>query len=331
MTITRKLSVATAALAVAFSLAGAPQAAQAQDMKAAARACAAKSAKAVVTIKLVVKMKMMGQEEEQKIEVTGTMIDPSGLTVVSASEIDPSTMLKALMGGMGGRGRRGPGGMEMNFDSDVKETALILDDGTEIDADVVLKDADLDLAFIKPRDATQKFDAIALKKRDKAPQLLEEMFVLSRLGRLENRATALTTGYVKAVVKGPKTFYICDDEVSQKSLGCVAFDVTGAPMGVFVTKKNPDAESGAGGMGMLMGMLMGGRAKNAPTAAILRSCEDILEIAEQAKAAKAPEKKKAEDATTETKPTEDPKAGEHKPEEHKDGAKKDDKKEPVVK
>ncbi|HVY61999.1 MAG TPA: trypsin-like peptidase domain-containing protein [Planctomycetota bacterium] len=292
MNITRKLGLASVFAALAFTFAAPPAARAADDIKAAARSVAAKSAKAVVTVKLVVKMKMMGQEEEQKIEVTGTVIDPSGLTVVSASEIDPSSMLKAFFSGMGRRGGAG----EMNFDSDVKETALIMDDGSEIDADVVMKDQDLDLAFIKPRDASQKFEAITLAKRKNPPMLLEDIFVLSRLGRLENRATALTQGTVKAIVKGPRTFYITDDETSQKGLGCVAFDASGAPLGVFVTKHNPEGAEG-GQMGMLMGMMMGGKSKNSAAAAILRTCDDVLEIAEQAKTAK-PMKKKAEETGT---------------------------------
>jgi S1-C subfamily serine protease len=292
MSITRKLGLASVFAALAFTFAAPPAARAADDIKTVARGVAAKSAKAVVTIKLVVKMKMMGQEEEQKLEVTGTVIDPSGLTVVSASEIDPSSMLKAFFSGMG----RGRGMGDMNFDSDVKETAIIMDDGSEVDADVVMKDQDLDLAFVKPRDATQKFEAITLAKRKSAPMLLEDIFVLSRLGRLENRAPALTQGTVKAIVKGPRTFYITDDETSQKGLGCVAFDASGAPLGVFVTKHNPDAAD-SGQMGMLMGMMMGGKSKNAAAAAILRSCDDVLEIAEQAKSAK-PMKKKAEETGT---------------------------------
>ena len=101
-----KLISTIAAVAAALALSGAPGEARAEgDIRAAARALAAKSSKAVVTVELVVTVRgggMMGGggDEEQEIEVVGTVIDPSGLTVVSASEIDPTTMLKALLGGM---------------------------------------------------------------------------------------------------------------------------------------------------------------------------------------------------------------------------------------
>jgi hypothetical protein len=306
MSLNRKMWSA-AAIAAAVLLTGPGTARAEGDIRAAARALAAKSQKTVVTVKLVVTMKMMGQEEEQKVEVTGTVIDPSGLTVVSATEIDPSAAMKALLGplmGAGG-GRRG-GAPDMKFESDVKETLLVLDDGTEIEADVILKDQDLDLAFVRPRDTTQKFEALALKPRGKAPELLEEVFVLSRLGRLQNRSTALSLGSVKAIVKGPRTFYICDGEATSGSLGCVAFDSAGAPLGVFVMKQAAtEASDGSAQMGMLMRML-GGASNRAPSATILRSVDDVLEIAAQAKSRPAPERKKPEAPKEEPKATETP-------------------------
>ena len=288
-----KLISTIAAVAAALALSGAPGDARADgDIRATARALAAKSSKAVVTVELVVSIKggpMGGGDEEQEIEVVGTVIDPSGLTVVSASELDPTTMLKALLGGMGGM--FGGGDME----SVVKETLIVLQDGTEFEADVVLKDADLDLAFIRPRDTETKFDWIELKPRTKPPEMLEEIFVLSRLGRLQNRVPALSLGTVKAIVKGPRPFYICDSEASSGSLGCLAFDSSGQPLGLFVMKQ---AAGGGADSAMAMGflsILMGAGSNRSATATILRSIEDVLEIAEQAKTAKAPEPEESDD------------------------------------
>src|SRR5437588_221775 len=80
-------------------------------------------------------------------------------------------------------------------------------------ADEVLKDADLDLAFIRPREP-QKLGAVELKSRGRAPELLEEVFTITRLGRVEARAAAVLTGSVKSIVKGPRTFYACTLDVS---------------------------------------------------------------------------------------------------------------------
>ena len=259
----------------------------AADLKETARATMKKSQKAVVPIKLVIKMKMGQQEQEQKEEITGTVIDPSGLTVVSAVSVDPSTMIKALFGSlMKGRG----GASQFNVESDVTETALIMEDGTEVEADVVLKDADLDFAFIKPRNAAKPFDHIVLKPRATPLQALDEVFTLNRLGSSENRSPSVSTGNIRSVVKGPRTFYVCDAVVSAESLGCVAFGADGEPVGFFVTKLS---NSGGGAGAGMLGSMMGGGGNTQLPIPILRPVEDLIDLANQAKLAKPPEKKLA--------------------------------------
>jgi len=265
-----------ASAALAALLMGAPAGARADDIRTVARAVATKSAGAIVTVKLVVKIKMGGREQEQKLEATGTVIDASGLTMVSASAADPTSMLGALSR----RGRGGGGGEMPRIESEVSETIILLEDGTEIEADVVLKDADLDVAFVRPREA-QTLAAVELKARGKGPAILEDVFVVSRLGRGDSRAIAVETGSVKAVVKGPRTYYVCTSEVSG-SQGCLAYGADGAPLGIFVMKVNADAGEGGG---------RGGRGGMASI--VMRPIDDILEIAKQAKDAKAPEKKAA--------------------------------------
>src|SRR5437016_5059784 len=106
MTVTRLAAAASvAASLVAVSI---PAFADDVNLKTVARATAAKAAKAVVTAKLVIKIKAGGREQEAKLEVLGTIIDPSGLTVVSASAIEPTSLMG--QGGRGGGGRRGGGG-----------------------------------------------------------------------------------------------------------------------------------------------------------------------------------------------------------------------------
>src|SRR5216117_3222658 len=58
----------------------------------------------VVTVQLVLKSKfsmagMGGQSNESRQDVTGTVVDPSGLTVLSLSATDPGQMLQAMMSG----------------------------------------------------------------------------------------------------------------------------------------------------------------------------------------------------------------------------------------
>lgn len=282
--------VLSSSAAAVCALALAASAASADELKATARSVAEKAQKTVVTVKLVLKLHMAGREQEVKHEVTGTVIDPTGLTVVSAGAVDPGAALR-----LGGGGRRGGGGggggAGGGIESEVTEAALILDDGTEVEADVVLKDPELDLAFIRPRDPAAKLESVVLKPREKAPQVLDDVFVVGRLGRVANRAVSVTVGTIRSVVKGPRTFCVCDDAVSTGNTGCFAYAADGTPLGIFVTK----IKAGERGMG------------RGEALTVLRLVDDVIEAAKEAKTAKPLEKKK---------PTDGDKAGE-------DGAKKD--------
>jgi hypothetical protein len=264
------LMVITFLLLNLFSLEGA-------DIKLTATKVVDKSHKAVVTIRVVIKLKQSygGQtrDQEQKLEVTGTVIDPSGLTVTSAASVDPTTMYRTLMAQSGG---------QMKMESEIKETTLIMDDGTEVDADIVLKDTNLDMAFIKPREVAQPFEAVALSPAGKSPAILDSILVVGRLGKIGNRVNTVSVGAIVAFVKGPRNFYVCDNNISS-FLGSIAYDEEGLPIGIFLLKTNPDVSDG------FMNLVRGRGADMMMP--VLRPVADLIEIAEQARQAKVVESK----------------------------------------
>jgi hypothetical protein len=235
--------------------------AAAPDLESAARATAEQSGKAVVTIRLVLKLKVGGQDHEQKMEVAGVVIDPSGLTVASASSIDPSGALRRMVDAQRQR---------LALESEVKETVILLEDGTEIEAAVVLKDTDLDLAFIRPRDAGLKLAAVTLKPRSGTVTVLTRIYLLGRLGKLGNRALAVATGEVRAYVRGPTPYYVTDGETSAFT-GSLAYTPDGVPLGLFVKRFATSIDSQAGGRGSESVMT------------VLRPVEKLLELADQAR------------------------------------------------
>ena len=243
------------------------------DIKTTALATLPKVQKAIVSVKVQASIKSRGQDQEQRVEVTGTMIDPSGLTVVSEQSINPAAMLSAFMSSFSRRDAE-----DMKIESQITETLIVLDDGTEIPADVVLKDEDLDLAFIKPKQPSDKFVHIPFKPREKPIELLDDFFVISRLGRSENRSIHVNMGMVLSVVKGPRTFYVCDQGISGNSLGVPAFGADGSTLGLFVTRKNQGDQDD---MNALINMMMG-KVGQSGSVWILRPVEDILEVANQA-------------------------------------------------
>src|SRR6185369_12543088 len=71
---------------------------------------------------------------------------------------------------------------------EVTDVKMILDDGTEAPAEIVLRDRDLDLAFIRPKSKpASPMTAVDLSKTGSA-QLLDEIIVLDRLNKAASRA-----------------------------------------------------------------------------------------------------------------------------------------------
>jgi S1-C subfamily serine protease len=232
----------------------------APDIESAARATAEQNGKAVVTVRLVLKLKTGGQEHEQKVEAPGVVIDPGGLTVASASSIDPSGAFRRMLDAQRQR---------MNIESEVKEPVILLEDGTELEAAVVLKDTDLDLAFIRPRDAGLKLPAVALKPRSGTVPLLTRIYVLGRLSKLGNRALSVATGEVRAYVRGPAPYYVADGE-SSSFVGSLAYTADGVPLGVFVKRFATTIDTSAGrGSDSVM--------------TVLRPVDKVMELAAQAR------------------------------------------------
>lgn len=228
--------------------------------------------KCVVTIDLVIKQQfsMSGfgsQDQESKDEVTGTVIDPSGLTVVALSTTDPTSMIQSMME-MSGEDMQG-----FQMSSAVTSLKILLDDGTEIPGQIVLRDNDLDLAFIRPKEPlAEPLTAVDLSNSG-TPGILDPVFTINKLGRVAGREYAVSIERINAAVTKPRTFYIPGNDPTQTDLGSPTFTADGKVVGVFVMRTVKGA--GGGMMSMMRGM-------NDTSMAIIVPAQDVAEIAAQA-------------------------------------------------
>src|SRR3954469_17277121 len=190
----------------------------------------------VVTVQLVVKSRIGfggfgGDARESKQEVTGTVIDSAGLTVVSLSSTDPTSLLQGMMSGMGGDGEDSA---KFKMDSEVSDVKLLCNDGSELPAEIVLRDRDLDLAFLRPKTKpSTPLQALDLKANGKV-DVLDDVIAINRLGKVANRAHAATVERISAVVQKPRLFYVPGGDASVAGLGCPAFNLDGKVVGIFV-------------------------------------------------------------------------------------------------
>jgi hypothetical protein len=227
---------------------------------------------AVVTVQEVLKMSAAGgsRANETKQDLTGTVLDPSGLTVLALSACDPSEMYQRMLGADSSRGR---------VETEITDVKILLDDGTEVPAEIVLRDKDLDLAFIRPKTKPASPMAAVDLSKSAPVQLLDQVITLNRLNSAAGRAYAASVERVSAVIQKPRTFYIPDSNMTSTTLGSPAFALDGNLVGVMVMR----AVSSKGSMS---------RSYRDNMTTIILPAEDIAKAAKQAPEAKGDSEKK---------------------------------------
>jgi hypothetical protein len=244
----------------------------AADSAAAGRQIHARYQDALVTVKLVVKYSMTfggrDDQRESKTEAIGTVIDPSGLTIISLTSIDPSTLMKNQMRGMS---------QEMKVDAEVKDAKIVLADNTELPATVVLRDKDLDVAFLRPTEKPAKpLTAIDLAQAGK-PQILDEVVCLNRLGKVANRVVAVSLERIDALVERPRPFYILSPGGSS-GIGSPVFNLAGDILGIVLIRNTPtDGEANFASMFSGSSGSMGFMPVIVPAADLLEDAKQALE------------------------------------------------------
>jgi hypothetical protein len=190
---------------------------------------------AVVTVKLVRKMQMVvrGREmnsREAESEISGTVVHESGLTVVSLFASDPENALAEWMPDE-----------DFKMESRISQAKIVLPDGKEIPGKVVLRDKDLDLAYIRPDDKSLKLTGLPLENG--APlSILDPVILLSRLDRSADRAPTVRIEHVSAVVEKPRRMYVLGMSLgSINDLGCPVLDGNGKAAGLMLIKLAPAA------------------------------------------------------------------------------------------
>jgi len=245
-------------------LAAAPLAsASTGPLKEKALALAASNKDSVVQLSATVEIEMTAgdlptKKEERKLETSGCIISKDGLIVVPLSTLD----LAAAADGRMVNTQKGP--LKISAKSTTKEVKIIMPDGTETPAKVAFKDADLDLAFIRP----EKADGVTFTPVDIANSapfaMQEDAIILGRLGKDLNREPVVMTSEIISIITKPRTFA----RVGAPCLGMPIFNSDGKFVGFGINRfsaKGEDSDQG-------------------PTSAnVVLPAADLIESAAQAK------------------------------------------------
>jgi S1-C subfamily serine protease len=245
------------------------------EARTAARELVRKWQDAIVNVRVTLKLRMSvgGREmnaSDDSADTVGTVIDPSGLTVLSLGALNPGAMMNKIMGAAS----QGGGGERPQLNSEPTDVKIRIPDGRELSARIVLRDEDLDLAFLMP---TGKLDkpllAIDLTNATK-PSLLDEVVVLSRLGRVGGWAPAASLHNIGAIIEKPRTFFVTDAPGGGTSMGTPAFLPNGKVVGLMTLRS---VDPGRPGM-----LAMMGSSEGLGLLPVILPAEDVVEIAKQA-------------------------------------------------
>jgi S1-C subfamily serine protease len=212
-------------LAVALAIAAASISLRADEVSDKGREILSHNQHAVVTIEVVQKMSARGRSSEAKQEITGTVLDSSGLTAVALSACDPTELYRRVLPDEPSRA-----------ETEISDLKILLDDGTELPSEIVLRDKDLDLAFVRPKTKpANSMTAVDFAKSGSA-QVLDQVITLNRLNPAASRAYAASIERITAVIQRPRTFYVPDSTMTVTGLGSPVFALNGDVLGLIVMR-----------------------------------------------------------------------------------------------
>ena len=187
---------------------------------------------AVTTVQIAVKAILTppsgaARTNESRHSLSGTVVAPTGLVAVSLSAVDPGQALKNMAAAQN---------PQLKMDVTLEDVEILLEDGTKASADIVFRDKDLDLAFVRPKTKlAAPMTAVDLSQSGKA-DVLDEVIALNRLGRAAGWSYSASLERISAVVRQPHVFYIPDANMTTASLGAPGFTLDGKVLGIFLIR-----------------------------------------------------------------------------------------------
>jgi hypothetical protein len=222
--------------------------AQTPEERAAGREIVAARGDAVVLVLATIKTRMNigGRESmrDQPMQANATVLDGSGLAVMSLSVLEPGEIANRSMGSGA-------------LSTETADLRMRLGGGEEVPARVALRDADLDLVFVRPV-APLAAPIPAADAAAGVPGLLDPLITLQRSGESTGWRLLASFGSVQMTVDRPRTYHVLS---TAAALGSAVFDTRGRFVGVIVRV---------------------GGARTNPLPAVLPA-DDIRDIARQAK------------------------------------------------
>jgi len=180
---------------------------------------------AFVTVKFVLKMQGQFGNRESEAEVTGVMIDPSGLVLCGNTRLGSARMARSIGG--------------TATPTEVK--VLIGEDTEGLEARLLARDSELDLAWVqikKPGD--RKFVALDLSKAA-TPVVGDKLLAVRKMAKYFDRALTVSEGRVAGKTHKPRDLIIPSGSLSLET-GLPVFSAAGDVVGISVLQMPEEDE-----------------------------------------------------------------------------------------
>lgn len=200
----------------------------------------------IVTVKYILKMGAGGMsDDESEAELTGVMIDAKGVVLCSNTQL----------GGYRGMMMRMSGGDTAVTPTEIK--VLIGDDLDGLDGELVARDTELDLAWIRIKEPGEReFKAVDLSAGAEA-KVGDRLLAVRRMGKFFGRALVVNEGRVGGATRKPRDLLIPAGDIGT-ALGLPVFAEDGRIVGLSIVQMpSPediaaDPSGGAGSVGALI-------------------------------------------------------------------------------
>ncbi|MFY9825560.1 MAG: trypsin-like peptidase domain-containing protein [Thermoanaerobaculia bacterium] len=191
------------------------------------------NAAALVTVQLVLQVKIpgamgqiLGDAQEFETETVCTVVDPKGLILCSNTQINGYTgMMQRLMGRMGAQA-----------DLTVTPTqirVLAADPTKPLTAKILVRDTDLDLAWLQIENSAGQSFAYIDFARGAAPHIGDAIYAIRRLDKFFDRMPSLLEAKISSITQKPRALFIPTDRFDT-SLGIPVLMADGQVVGLLV-------------------------------------------------------------------------------------------------
>jgi S1-C subfamily serine protease len=192
-------------------------------------------APSVVSVKFVLKVQvtMQGrtQDREENREVQAVVIDKLGLCMTSNTHFGLPRRVQQMMRRQNVEISAVPTDMKVLFGNEAEE----------YDAQLVLKDSKLGLAFVQILDLKGRtVKPVDLVAGGKVATVGQDLYAIGRLGRAFDCAPRISKAMVSAYVEKPRKMWGFSGSVT---VGLPVFDATGAPVGVVAVQEGSEGVS----------------------------------------------------------------------------------------